>query len=931
MLNSYLRKINENLIIALIAFLLVLSINYIFPQILEDCELKTYDYRMVIRGKIEINPHIILIDIDDNSSNTIGKWPWDRSIHAKMIEILTSNNARTIAYNILFRHFTHNKNDDLLIKATKNSGRIFYPVGIDFTISDNIGSKNEDGTPLINLLKPYSLDRIVGKNEDTLFSAKRIIAPYEELIVSSKGLGHISANRDHDGVIRRVPLIVKLDGVLFPSFAFNVLLDYLNISKENIIIRPGENIVLKQALFTGSQSKKDIIIPIDDKGMMFINYAGKWVETYKHYSFKDILTTNELLDKDAVFPMFEDDILIVNNVASGYNIKPVPLENNYPGGGIHANIINTILTEKFIKEVGSLVNIGIILILSILSASTTLFIKWYFKVISLFLLLSGYIIFNICLFVYAGFVLQILLPILAVFWGGMLATFYHVRSERLAMCGLTNEKQRLEKELEIISKKLIEKDKRIIVKAAELSEHPYNNKLKLEEKLKTEKGEKACLEEKKIALINKISSLEFTRLQKEAKKFHIITINRKLLEAFDLAKKVALTNYNVLLLGESGTGKELFANAIHKLSLRRHEKFLVIDVNTIPTSLSDSEFFGHVKSAFTGADNNKKGLFQEAAKGTIFLDEIGNLNFDIQAKLLRVLEDKKVRPIGSLKSEFIDIRVIAATDKNLAEEVAAKRFSKALFARLKRYPIILPPLRERIEDITYLVNEFIKKHKGNKNITGISQNAIETLCKYRWPENVRQLEDIVIRAIINTNNKELKNEDIKYAMEQELYSGYEKEEKRTVENTKGETPEIKIKNRNDIELIELLRDNQFNINNTAWALDINRNTLREYFKGICFKYLAECNIDFKKAAYAFGGDSIISQKIEKRMRLYYGNLISHINNYTNENIAKKECRKIFKNIPQKYFCFVEILVDYHFMNLKKENEIDIGDRSKRKK
>ncbi len=226
-----------------------------------------------------------------------------------------------------------------------------------------------------------------------------------------------------------------------------------------------------------------------------------------------------------------------------------------------------------------------------------------------------------------------------------------------------------------------------------------------------------------------------------------------------LATRVASSDSTVLVLGESGTGKDLISKAIHHLSPRCNAPFITINCGAIPENLLESELFGHIKGAFTGAIKDKDGLFKVADRGTIFLDEIGNTSLAIQVKLLRVLEDKIITPVGDTKPIEVDVRLIAATNAQLEEDVRQGRFREDLFYRLNVIPIEIPSLRERKEDIPLLVDFFIKKFadKTGTQIKTISKEASDVLFSYNWPGNVRELENTLERAVLlnRTNLLEL--------------------------------------------------------------------------------------------------------------------------------------------------------------------------------
>ena len=232
-------------------------------------------------------------------------------------------------------------------------------------------------------------------------------------------------------------------------------------------------------------------------------------------------------------------------------------------------------------------------------------------------------------------------------------------------------------------------------------------------------------------------------------------------QALQLAQKVAPTNATVLLTGETGTGKEVFATAIHQSSMRKDKNFIAINCSAFSKDLLESELFGHKAGAFTGAMKDKKGLFEEAHLGTIFLDEIGEMALDLQAKLLRVLESGEFIKIGETKPTKVDIRIIAATNRNLEKEIASGTFREDLFYRISVFHIELPSLRERVSDIELIVNQFIKHFNQyyQKNIKSIDNDVLLFLKKYSWPGNIRELKNMIERAIILSENEELSAND----------------------------------------------------------------------------------------------------------------------------------------------------------------------------
>ena len=258
----------------------------------------------------------------------------------------------------------------------------------------------------------------------------------------------------------------------------------------------------------------------------------------------------------------------------------------------------------------------------------------------------------------------------------------------------------------------------------------------------------------------------------------IITQDIKLYKIFHFVEKFADTDNSVLIWGESGTGKELIAEAIHKISDRRTKEFVAVNAGLFAHELFASEFFGHEKGAFTGAIKDKKGFIEEANGGTLFLDEIGELDLLTQVKLLRVLQEQEFYRLGSTKNIKVDVRIIAATNKNLFEEINLGNFRKDLFFRLNINSIELPPLRERGNDIEFLADYFLQKFnkKYNKNIKKISTPVIELLKNYQFPGNIRELMNIINSTIIVESGTELRKQSLPSYFWEEQQPQYEKQQ-----------------------------------------------------------------------------------------------------------------------------------------------------------
>ena len=246
-------------------------------------------------------------------------------------------------------------------------------------------------------------------------------------------------------------------------------------------------------------------------------------------------------------------------------------------------------------------------------------------------------------------------------------------------------------------------------------------------------------------------------LNRPAQPGTIIFKSARFRETYDLTLQVAASDANIMILGESGTGKELIAGAVHDNSLRRGRRFVSLNCAALSDTLLESQLFGHVRGAFTGAIASQKGLLEEADGGTLFLDEIGDVSQTVQAKLLRVIQQRDFIPVGATRPKTVDIRIVAATNKDLEEGVRTGRFRDDLYYRLNVITITIPPLRERLEDIEPLATHFLRifSRRMKKEITGLDAEALKVLQEYHWPGNVRELENVMERAVILTRGERI--------------------------------------------------------------------------------------------------------------------------------------------------------------------------------
>lgn len=293
----------------------------------------------------------------------------------------------------------------------------------------------------------------------------------------------------------------------------------------------------------------------------------------------------------------------------------------------------------------------------------------------------------------------------------------------------------------------------------------------------------------------------------------------KFRQAYELALNVADSDLIVLVLGESGTGKELVAAAIHYASPRKNKRFLALNCAALSETLLESQLFGHVKGAFTGAVQAQKGLLEETHQGTLFLDEVGELSPVMQAKLLRVLQAGEFIPVGSTKTKKVDVRFVAATNKDLQQEVAAGKFREDLFYRLNVIPVELPPLRERKEDIEPLADYFLQKisQKTRRTVAGIANEALAAMKSYHWPGNVRELENIMERCSILARGGMIKPAHLPFA-------------EKAPQPMDGWTLPFNLRDTERLQVIRALRETRWNKSQAAELLGVTRRTIDRKIK-----------------------------------------------------------------------------------------------------
>jgi DNA-binding NtrC family response regulator len=370
----------------------------------------------------------------------------------------------------------------------------------------------------------------------------------------------------------------------------------------------------------------------------------------------------------------------------------------------------------------------------------------------------------------------------------------------------------------------------------------------------------------------------------------IVTRDPAMLALFRDLEKAARSSLPILITGEPGTGKELFAHAAHRLGPRAAQPFVAVNMAAIPPELFESELFGHVRGSFTGAVADRKGWFEQADRGTIFLDEIGELRADHQSKLLRVLQEKSFYRVGATRPTAVDVRVVAATNRDLERGVTEGWFREDLYFRLKGLVLALPPLRARREDIAPLAARILEEAAAEVKRPGLtlSEAALALLERHDWPGNVRELQHCLRQAAALAEHDVLGADDLRLTP--------------AARSGPSERPDT------DATVLATLRGHGFDMQATARALGWDRSTVTQRLKGLGFRALVEAEGDPARAAAELAGDPALSRTVEVKLREYHEHLLRTVQAFDSVDAAIAACRRRFKNLPERHFRSLETLV-----------------------
>ena len=558
-------------------------------------------------------------------------------------------------------------------------------------------------------------------------------------------------------------------------------------------------------------------------------------------------------------------------------------DDQLPGVALHAFALDNILNEHALNDnliFASSIFFPLLLIFFLLFTGRSVpakLISFYLVAVIIFLMLSFlFFRFYHTQFYYAAFIFPIIISALVD------TGFYLFEKQRL-LSGAIDETQ-------VLKALLSKKEEELSKLQKELNLSADTSSFQLVEKIKSLKGDIDRLKEKEE------DKTEAEIITGEPQNFYGIVYKSKIMSGVvDLIKRTAPEDANVLILGESGTGKELAAKAIHALSKRSSNNFVAINCGALSETLLESELFGHVKGAFTNAITEKIGRFEAANNGTIFLDEIAETSENFQVKLLRIIQTGDFEKVGSSKTEHTNLRIIAATNKELEKIVREKKFREDLYYRLNVIKIELPPLRERKEDLEILIDYFLKKESSELKI---SRRALKVLYDYEWRGNVRELEAVIKRAYI-----------------------FAKSSGRNLIQLSDLPGEIVKESRFSFDdlVLESLRNKGFShssITETAKELgNVSRTLISENFRGVAFKILIENNYDIDAATEKISGieDIEVNDRVKNKIEIFLRNISDDVKDYSPNDFKLVKLKLIskYKNLPQRFHSYLDEVIKHY--------------------
>jgi transcriptional regulator with GAF, ATPase, and Fis domain len=842
---------------------------------LNGLESQVTGLRYAIRGNQQPDTSIVIVSIDQEAIKTLG-WPVRRNFYALMVKALTDLQVRAIGLEPVFEDSKpeYPEYDDLLgsmIGAANNVVLTAY--------ADRIWTSSAGGASL-----PASggekFPAIVFDYPGVLFdvpTASGIHLPLPELSAGAAGVGHLNMTGDAG-----IYLFLGTGRARIPSFGLE-LARVSAATRRADVSADGTRISIRRegAPLTFTSTGADQVT---------VNFPGP-ANVFTSYPFLEVLRAYDALRTELppALPIrsFRGKIVLIGVIAEGRSeFVRTPVDDRYPAIAFHAAFVDNALNDRFLRNTPLWLHLLVCGVVAALCSAAVLFWSVRLKRLVLAAVPLAIIGCAYLAFVTAGIVAPIIGPLLAAAASGIAGLLLRHRDTRRELGSLSAEKKDILERLRDREAKVALLEQEITNLEAEQSRAHAE---KLMEELRRYKAEVRALSSQADDMDVYESSREHL-LSTSAEFENIVYADDGVMKpVVEFVTKIAASTAPVLLLGESGTGKELVARAIHHRSPRASGPFIAVNCGALSESLLESELFGHERGAFTGAVKERAGRFELADHGTIFLDEIGEVSEGFQMKLLRVLQEGEFERVGGSRTLRSDVRVVAATNKDLKARMKDKQFREDLYYRLNVLTVALPPLRERQADIPILIDHILRREGGTVRV---SKNVMNALLNYTWPGNVRELESIIKRGVLLASADQREIITIK-DLPEEISSV-----------ARGAVPV-------EEQVLESIREKQFSrssVTDTADELGgLNRGTVAEYLRGECLKAFVESTFDMEKAIrrISLTPDDEINERVMRRLSDYLENIAEAITPDQPWEISRVALRPKAKNLPQKYHVFLE--------------------------
>lgn len=829
-----------------------------------------------IRGPVPPDSNIVVVYIDDAAIKVLG-WPIKRNFYALMLSALDELSVSATGIEVMFEdpRTEYPEYDDLLGRMIAAASPTILTCYFD-SLGERSAAGDGDGGLSVREAK-FRFPAV----DPPVVSGSGFHSPYRVFGDAAAGIGHVNfTGKD------RIPLFVAEGSAVVPAFGLEVVRSFVGAERGGVQM-DGDDLTIKAA---GRKLRWNA-----DGGTISLTYPGS-LGAFRAYPFLEVLRAYDDARKDlpgrVPVAEFRDKIVLIGIAAEGRGVVfDTLVDPRLPSIVMHATMVDNLLQGRLLQRAGSWLLLLLSCVTAILCVAALLYLPAPWDKIVPPVIFLGVILISYLLFVASAFSIPVVAPILAGVATAAATGIARHRATRKEVDALSEEKTAILAQLRDKEARLAMLERQLL--DAQVDRSAVQTRDLLEE-IKRYKAEIR-------ALSSRADDMEeSTPVADEdgAAVFEGIVYHRNgpMHQAVEFVKKIAPSDAPVLILGESGTGKELIARAIHKLSPRQASPFVAVNCGALSETLLESELFGHEKGAFTGAVKEKPGRFELAHHGTIFLDEIGEVSEGFQLKLLRVLQEGELERVGGTVTLKVNLRVLAATNKDLKERIKAKQFREDLYYRLNVLTVTVPPLREREKDIPLLVEHFLAREGGGLRV---SRNVMEALCNHSWPGNIRELESTIRRGV--------------------LLAKAERRTMLTVHELPGEISEAAVSSTPpQDQALEMIRDLGFSrsaITETAAALGgLNRGTVAEYLRGESLKVFVAQQYDLEQAIrhLSLSTDPAVHDRVRKRYLEYLSNIAGGIDTTQPWDVARLTLKSKSKNLPQRYSIYLEQCAEAYF-------------------